>query len=122
MRTGHLLRLLDAELIDAEDDIRDFEEVLRERISAREITNYVYRENTALLEWELHAIERIRSRIKLIDPKQFPDLSALRSEIESLVHDQVEHHEAPRAIESIVVRRLQKLLSYVERENGVLRP
>lgn len=116
MRTNRLFRLLDAELVDAEDDIRDLERTLKERNEAQEITNYVFRENTVLLEQELHGIERIRAGISALDPEAYVDTETFVEEITSLVREYVQHHGVPGAVESIVGRRLHRLVAYVSQE------
>jgi hypothetical protein len=114
MRNNRLFRLLDAELIDAQEDIRDLERTLKIRNEAREITNYVFRENSALLEQELHSLERIRLRLKDIDPEVHTDLTSYGNAVMEMVHDHVLHHGAPGAVESIVGRRLKKLTEFVD--------
>ncbi|MFP4154014.1 MAG: hypothetical protein ACLFSV_14300 [Alkalispirochaeta sp.] len=114
MRTSRLIRLLDAELLDAKDDIRDLEEVLRARSEAREITNYVYQENNALLELELHSLERIRSQLGKISPESFGTVDELVAAIKEMVHDQVLHHDVPGAVESIITRRLARITDYLD--------
>ncbi len=114
MRNNRLLRLLDAELLDAQEDIRDLERTMKERNEAREITNYVFRENSALLEQELHSLERIRIRLKEIDPEAYIHLKEYGDAVMSMVHDHILHHGAPGVVEPIVSRRLKKLTEFVD--------
>jgi len=120
MRTSRLIRLLDAELLDAKDDIRDLEEVLRARSEAREITNYVYRENNALLELESHSLDRLRARLSEFSPETYGTVEELVTAITNMVHDQVLHHGVPGAVESIISRRLARITAYLDcvAENG----
>lgn len=113
MKTRHLLRLLDAELLDAEEDIRDLELTLSRRFSAMEITAYVYQENNAVLEAELHGIERVRAHIAALDAEAFADLDELASHIHSWLREEIDHHGTPGAVESIVRRRLTRLMPFV---------
>ncbi len=113
MQTTRLLRLLEAELLDAEEDIRDLERTLAQRFAALEITDHVYRENNALLEWELHGLARIRRVLTEIPITDIADLDTLTERITTAVRDQVEHHGLPGAVESIVGRRLARLLPLV---------
>lgn len=117
MRTTRLFRLLDAELVDAEDDLRDLEATLKARCDAREITNYVYRENNALLEQELRGIERIRRALHSFEPDAYADIELFSEDVLSLVRDHVEHHGVPGAVESIVARRLHRLTQFVREED-----
>lgn len=113
MRTARLFRLLDAELVDAEEDIRDLEATLKTRCEAREITNYVYRENNALLEQELRGIERIRRALRSFNPDAYADIDLFGRDVLALVQDHVKHHDVPGAVESIVARRLHRLTQFV---------
>lgn len=113
MRTTRLLRLLEAELLDAEEDIRDLERTLAERFAALEITDHVYRENNALLEWELSGLARVRRVLTELPLGDINDPDELADRIAGAVHDQVEHHGIPGAVESIVGRRLTRLLPLV---------
>lgn len=114
MKTTRLLRLLDAELIDAQEDLRDLERTLAERFSQMEITAYVYRENSAVLEWEIHGIERMRGLFNAIKGESFADPAELVAHIHAILRDHVDHHDMPGAVESIVRRRLARLLPLLD--------
>lgn len=114
MQTTRLLRLLDAEILDAQEDIRDLELTLSHRFASMEITPYVYRENNAVLEWELHGLMRVRTLLGSIDPVTFESVRNLTDHLEDLLREQVQHHGMPGAVESIVRRRLIRLIPLVE--------
>ncbi len=113
MQTTRLLRLLDAELLDAEEDIRDLELTLSRRFASMEITPYVYQENSAVLEWELHGLARVRSVLHAVQPSEYAETTDLVAAIHEMLRDQVDHHGMPGAVESIVRRRLTRLLPLV---------
>ncbi len=114
MRTNRLQRLLEAEILDAQDDIRDLERTLKTRIEAREITNYVFRENTALLEQELHALERIRALLKEIDPTDYSGVDEYGDAVMNRVREFVRHHDAPGAVVPIISRRLKRITDFLK--------
>lgn len=113
MRTSRLFRLLDAELLDAQDDIRDLEGVLKVRCDTREITNYVYRENNALMEQEIHSIERIRKIIAKTAMNEDMTFSEFADLVLGITREQVEHQAVPGAVESIIMRRIHRISACV---------
>ena len=119
MQTTRLLRLLDAELLDAEEDLRDLELTLSRRFSSMEITAYVYRENNAVLEWELHGLERMRRIMGDIDTTTFDTVADLVEHVHTILREQVAHHGMPGAVESIVRRRVTRLIPFVQQQSTV---
>lgn len=113
--TRHFLDLLDVELEDICADLRAMEDVMRGRIAARELTAYVYQENTALLELEIGCISRLRTTIKNFEFDLSADLETTAQEVRGLCAAETRRIQMPPAICVFVDRRVRKLVQFLER-------
>lgn len=121
---ARFLRLLNAELEDCEEDLRDLDELLRQRLATREITDYVFWENDALLQREIRALESIRAAVGRLqmqggvapgDPVEKIASAALQT-----AQAQVVQHEYPLAVLPLIERRIQRIRDYLGRETLVV--
>lgn len=118
MQTHHFLRLLGAELAGCDEDLRDFGDLLGARLKTMEITNYVYRENDALLKLELVGVKEIRRRVEALDPNAFASLDQAVTEVRTLVHNTIVEHQLPEAIIPLIERRIQNARRYILSDLG----
>ena len=120
---ARFLRLLNAELEDCEEDLRDLDDMLRQRQASREITDYVYWENDALLKREIVALQSIRSAVSSlwvqvgdISGTSLDELSALALET---ARAQVMQHQYPMAVMPLIERRIQRIREFLGQESTV---
>ncbi len=113
MQTNHFLTLLSAELASCEEDIHDLELLFDARFKALEITNYVYRENNALLKQETSGIRMVRTQIDAMDPDSFPSLDDAFAAVLENARETVRSRQLPEAIISLVSRRAERVRDFV---------
>lgn len=114
--TRHFLDLLDVELADICADLREMEDLMRVRIDARDLTPYVYQENTALLELEIACITRLRIAVRNASFPPDTDLDAAAREISRLCAEETQRTQMPPAICIFVNRRITRVLQYLNRQ------
>ena len=112
----HYLRVLTVELQDLIEDIDQRIATQKARLEEGGITDYVYRENVALLTAERHALERFIEELGRFDSSPYKDLKELEAEIEKKFVLFLEEHEFPHAIENFVTRKMKKVLQFCQCE------
>lgn len=113
----HFVSLLRVELEDIKSDLRTMEELLVNRIGCREITDYVYNENTALLEREIAGVDRLRVLLEGL-PQEELDLpiEELTRRLEERLGTEIRRRQIPEAVHPLVLRRLRKVASFLGAE------
>lgn len=109
----HFLDLLDVELEDICSDLREMEDLMRTRIAASDLTEYVFQENSAFLEYEIACISRLRTAIRnhAFDPAD--DLDASAAEVLRLCTAETRRMQMPPSICLLVGRRIRKLMQFL---------
>ena len=110
---SRFLRILRIETEELGRDIAALMQFYERKRSEREITNYVYLENVALIRHEVACLEQLQRELDRLDPQAFPDLPALIREIEGLLDGIVRGGSLPDFIAGIVRRRIEKASRYV---------
>ncbi len=113
MQTNHFLRLLDAELACCIEDLKGFEDLLVARLKIMEITEYVFRENDALLKRETTGVTQIRKTVQAMNPDEFASIDEIIAVVRSTVKTAIHDHELPQAVYPLIDRRLLKVQRYV---------
>ncbi|TVR06850.1 MAG: hypothetical protein EA403_00395 [Spirochaetaceae bacterium] len=91
----HFLDLLDVELEDICADLREMEELMRTRIAASDLTEYVFQENSALLEFEIACISRLRIAIRNHAFEPDADIDAASAEVIQLCAHETRRMQMP---------------------------
>jgi len=107
------LKIFKAELEDCLEDVEDLSNLYERRRNKDEITNYVYRENEALLAREIVGLNNILLSIDDITLDGYDSLEAFVSAVDAMVQRKVLEYENPEAVYGIAKRKLLKVLKYV---------
>jgi hypothetical protein len=113
VKTKHLIDIIRVELDDLVTDLVDTEGVLIRRLQEESITDYVYKENDALLRREAMAIQGLKSITEDFLPTDYPDPQALAEVFMSKVKAEVDHLQSPQAVVGLVERRVNKALKFI---------
>lgn len=118
----HFVSLLKVEFEDIKSDLRSMEELLVSRIGLRQITDYVYNENTALLEREIAGVDRLRSLLETLAPEELENpVEELAVRLEARMSEEIRRRQIPEAVRPLVIRRLRKVAGFLEAEEMVER-
>lgn len=112
-----LRAVLVAELEDLGEDIRLVEGRMKEGHSANEISDYVYRENDAVLRRELAGLKTLIVFIDGIDVSLYKSVADLVTFLEARIPEVLREHEDPEAIHGFFTRKLRKAERYVARDD-----
>lgn len=107
------LAVLRAELEDLEEDLAVLTNLYDERDKRGEITHYTCLENVALLKEEISGIADLVANMENIDPTRYNSVEELVVDIEQLCLRRIRESDFPRAVFTLVKRKLQKVLGYV---------
>lgn len=111
----HFVSLLTVEMEDIKSDLRSMEELLVSRIGLHQITDYVYNENTALLEREIAGVDRLQSLLSDLAPEELSrPVDELAVHLEARLIEEIRRRQIPKAVEHLVVRRLRRVASFLE--------
>jgi hypothetical protein len=107
------LAVLRIEINDLAEDIGLLLERTRERAARGEITEYVLRENVAVLERERHGVEAVAACLEGVEPQDYADLDrlieALRARFASCLSD----HGFDPVVGRLIERKVAKVAGYV---------
>ncbi len=117
---GAFKEIMLVELHDLIEDIRQLILVCAERRRREEITNYVHMENTALFNNHLLGVKGFYGDVKDYDIDKPQTTVEMASDLKSLLEDRVKRHDLAPALIPLVVRKIDKVFSYVRMgENAV---
>ena len=108
------IRILTLELDDLTEDIEQLMALDKSRCEKGEISNYVYLENTSLLKNEISCLSSLGKFVASVDPEGFETVSALLDHITGGFRTLRKEGCYSPAIESMVLRKLQKVFTFVE--------
>jgi hypothetical protein len=114
----HFLNLVQVELEDIKDDIRALENLLCERVNCREITAYVYKENTALLEHEFAAINSLIKSFRSFQNDEDTDVDNVAAKLKKFVVDECKRLHHQEAVPRLVERKIEKVLNFIKQDDG----
>ncbi|MFW6339142.1 MAG: hypothetical protein ACOC25_09440 [Alkalispirochaetaceae bacterium] len=118
----HFISLLKVEFEDIKSDLRAMEELLVSRIGLRQITDYVYNENTALLEREIAGVDRLRSLLDALSCEELDyPVEELAVRLEARFAEEIRRRQIPEAVHPLVTRRLHKVAGFIAAEEVVER-
>ncbi len=108
------LRILEAELKDLLVDIQVVERKHKESYDRLNITQYVFLENTALLEQERECFQALLKRIFALKVADYRDLDDLSAAVVKEAKSFVDCFEYPEAVVAFVERKTQKVRRYID--------
>lgn len=112
------IKILKAELEDCLEDIEDMDHLYERRLSKNDITNYVYKENEALLKRELDGIRKALEALSSIDIDPYENVDTLAAAVDAVIQNKVLEYEDPEAVYQIAKRKLLKVLRYVNEQTN----
>ncbi len=110
------MKVLSLEIEDLIEDLNLLIDTHEKRRARGEITDYVCRENVALLINGRRALERFREELARLDPAGFRDVKEMEKAVERKFTAFLEEHNFTHAVEGFVDRKLRKVLAYCECE------
>ena len=117
----HLVSLLKVELEDVKSDLRILEGILVSRIGLREITDYVYNENTALLEREIAGVDRLRATLDSLTQEELDlPVEEFAPLLQAKLSWEIGRRQIPEAVRPLVLRRLNKVVTFLTPEELVV--
>lgn len=112
-RLEKFLRVLRVELEDLEEDLNDLVVLTQERMDRRQITNYVYQENTGLLLNELSCLRDVLATLAEVDTARFTSAEAMIDEVQRTILERARKCAFPEVVASLVTRKIEKVRRYV---------
>ena len=111
---GFLVKILQLELKEVENDLNGLKDLYSSRHDSSEITHYVFRENSALLQSELNSIHQIGVLLEdvKIDESLSPD--EFLGSIEDFITKQIRERQYSKAIYNYVKLKLAKVSKYMD--------
>ena len=108
------LRILEAELKDLVEDIEMVEDKHRESYDRLKITQYVFLENTALLEKEHECLKALLKRLFAMKASEYEDVDSLAQAVVKEAKAFVECFEYPESVVAFVERKIRKVRRYFD--------
>lgn len=108
------LKILELELEDLNADIKILITEYEEKHTKHVISNYVFRENIAVMQNELFGVEGFLEEIRRIDPTGWNDLGELIVELKNQIRDRVKKRGVVPAVVDLIDRKIIKAATYVE--------
>jgi len=94
--------------------VEDLSILYARRRKGEEITEYVYRENEALLSREISGLKTVIASIDDIALERYGSVGALAAGVDDMIQKKVVEYEDPEAVYGIAKRKLLKVLRYVD--------
>ena len=101
------------ELKDLEEDIKDLLEILEQRKTTHQITNYVYMENKGVLLNEISCVHELLDELGAIDAYRYDKVDVLIADIRKRMDARIVDCSFPDALHNLVQRKLEKVCTYV---------
>ncbi len=109
-KLSKFFKILSVEFLDLEEGLEAHINASNERYRKKEITSYVHKENTALLEREITDIRFLREKIQDVSGNNFNTLDDAAEEIVSVINS---FTGIPHAVHQYMERKVWKVLEYV---------
>ncbi len=112
-KKSKFIRILGAEIEDLTEDLAQLISAYRARRDKGEITNYVFKENCALLASEIACLKSFGQIVSTMDTERFQTLEELCTHIGSEFLVKRRQCVSTPAIDGVFERKLRKVLAYV---------
>jgi hypothetical protein len=110
------MKILFIEIEDLNEDLKHLIAVHETRKARNEITEYVCRENVALLENGRRALTSFLNELGALDVARFAGVKELEQAVEKMFTAFLEEHNFSHAVEEFVGRKMRKVLEYCDCE------
>ena len=115
-RKKFFLKIFKAELEDCLEDVEDLSLLGDRRRNCEEITEYVYRENEALLKREISGLKTVIASIDDFALERYDSVESLAAAVDDMIQKKVLEYENPEAVYGIAKRKLLKVLGYMNEQ------
>jgi len=109
-----LIKILQLELKEVENDLNGLKDLYSNRHDSSEITNYVFLENTALLQSELDSIHQIGTILTDFKIEGSPTEHELLDIIDKHIKEEVHEKQYSEAIYNFAKSKLAKVSKYLD--------
>ncbi|WP_028975432.1 hypothetical protein [Spirochaeta cellobiosiphila] len=106
--------ILKIELRDLEQDIHTLSTALADKLKEKEITNFVYKENTALLMREVRLVKEAMKDLNNFDFAQYEEIDPFIDDLQELFHNHLNSSAFPQAIHVLLTRKIEKVRDYIK--------
>jgi len=110
------LEILRIEIDDLAEDIRTLQEHYRGRSARGEITDYVLKENVALLEREIHGVAAVRACLEEVRAEDYAGLDEMLAAVRKRLDDRIRCGGFEPVVLRLVERKLAKVARYVRHD------
>lgn len=107
------LKLLEMELEDLDADIKILISEYEEKHTRQVISNYVFRENIAVMQNELFGVEGFLQEVRQIDRSDWENLEDLVKELKAGIRARVKQRGIVPAVVDLIDRKITKASAYV---------
>ena len=107
-------RILLIELEDLQQDLRVAVQIYEERNVSGDVTNYVMRENSALLENEISGLELVCRTVGEMTPDEEESVGDLVERVRSACRRRITESHFPDALCGMVDRKISKVEKYIQ--------
>jgi len=103
-------KILEIEFQDLEDALETYRDALESRYEKKEITEYVYKENNALLNREIGDIRIIKENVAELSGEEYADLDEAAARVVEIIEN---FKDFPPVVHRYMERKVEKVLEYV---------
>jgi len=107
------IKILKVELEETRTDMGLLVDIYRTRYSSHEITHYVQQENEALLEREIHCLEKMVPELDKFPVDEYKDKDSFIQGLNVFLKSFVEENQFPQAVFLLAERKMQKVVKYI---------
>lgn len=113
-RVSLLLKIFRIELEEAEINVLGLLEYCSRRFENQEITNYVWKENSALLKREISCVKELEKDLATWEPSGQADPNLVLEELMQHMKDLVTERDYPGLVSLVIDRIGEKVSRYLE--------
>ena len=113
-KTDAFIKIFQLELEDLKCDIQLLIEKYTQDHDKDKITNYVFKENVALMHNEIFGIDGLYKQAKLFDPLQFKSIDDVVKAIDDWLEMLCKQNNQVKSINILVKRKIEKIRRYIE--------
>ncbi len=109
-KLAKFFRILEIEFQDLEDGLEAYMKAIEDRYQKKEITQYVFKENDALLAREIDDVRIIRKRVTAISDKEYSDLDEAADTVVGIIEN---FTGIPEVVHKHMKGKVDKVVKYV---------
>jgi len=111
--TRKYFAILKAELEDLEDDLELLLEVSGDKLASGELSNYVYKNNSAVFRKELAGVAEIIRELDSLPTSELVDAADAEDRLLAEFAKTAKNYDFPEAVLGLLKRKMQKVRQYL---------